>query len=469
MILHRQPGWLGHPRGTPYLVAAEAMEAFSFYGMQSLLVLYMIKHLLAPGHIGRIAGFGPFRAGLEHLYGPLSTPALASAIQGLYAGLVYLTPMAGGFLADRALGRTRTIVLGAVLMSAGHFLMSFESTFLVALACLLLGFGCFGSNIATQLGELYEAGDMRRADAFQIFQLGVTVAVIFSPIICGALGERVAWHWGFGAAGIGMLLGLAAYLAGLPAYPKPARVAARVRETAQAGDMRAVLALVVLLPALMLAMVGNQEIFNAYVVWGDQNYNLVFFGQTMPVSWLISLDAFMGAGVALLTILFWRFWDRRRGPVDEITRVALGACIMAMAPLILALASAHAQASGQRVGLVWGVAFHLINSIGFVNLYPVALALFSRAAPPRLAGLMMGVFKLHLFAANLVVGFLGGLLGTMSGARFWLLHAALISGGAALLVLLRAAFRQVLAPREEGQGALPPGPPLKAEPSKSCQ
>ncbi len=153
----------------------------------------------------------------------------------------------------------------------------------------------------------------------------------------------------------------------------------------------------------------------------------------------------------MVTIVFWRIWDRRRGPVDEITRVAIGACLMALAPLVLALASAQAAASGHRVGLVWGVAFHLINNIGFINLYPVALALFSRAAPPRLAGLMMGVFKLHLFAANLLVGFLGGLLGTMSGSRFWLLHAALIGGGAVLLFVLRAAFREPLAPHRAHQ------------------
>ena len=401
--------------------------------------------------MGQIAGFVPFRAALEHLYGPLSTPALASAIQGLYAGLNYLTPILGGFLADRLLGRTRTIILGAALMSAGHFLMAFEATFLLALACLVLGAGCFGSNIATQLGELYEAGDPRRADAFQIFQLGITVTVIFSPIICGALGERVAWHWGFGAAGVGMLLGLGAYLAGLPALParpRPKRVTGRSLQKMHAGERRAVLALVTLLPALMLAMLGNQEIFNAYIVWGDHTYNLVFFGQTMPVSWLISLDAFLGAGVSVATIVFWRIWDRRRGPVDEITRVAIGAMLMAAAPLTLAIASAHAQANGHKVGLAWGFAFHIINNVGFANLYPVAMALFSRAAPPRLAGLMMGVFKLHLFAASLLVGFLGGLLGTMSGSRFWLMHAGLIGTGAVLLLLLRAGFRQVLAPGE---------------------
>jgi POT family proton-dependent oligopeptide transporter len=381
---------------------------------------------------------------------------MASAVQGLYAGFAYLTPLAGGFLADRVLGRTRTIVPGAVLMSVGHFLMAFEVSFLPALLFLLLGLGCFGSNIATQLGELYDAGDARRADAFQLFSLGVTTTVIVSPIVCGLLAEKFAWHWGFTVAGVGMLAGLGLYLAGLkwmPARPRAVRLPRAARARLVAGEARAVLALVLLLPALSLAMLGNQEIFNAYISWGDTTYNLVFFGRSMPVSWLISLDAFLGAFIAVLVLLFWRWWDRTYRPLNEITRVIIGAVLMAAAPLTLAIASAEYAATGQRIGLAWGLAFHIINSIGFFNLYPVAQSLFSRAAPPALAGLMMGVFRLHLFAANLLVGYLGGLLGPMDAQRFWLMHAALVAGGALLLLVNKVAFSDVLAPGVEKEAS----------------
>ena len=205
---------LGHPRGLAYLVFAETWERFSYYGMQALLVLYMVQQLLLPGHVENVAGFAAFRTWIEHVYGPLSPAALASVIFGLYAGGVYLTPLAGGFIADRFLGRTATVTIGAVLMSAGHLLMAFEVTFLLALGCLLLGVGCFKGNIASQVGELYGPGDLRRADAFQIYFLGINVAVIVSPLVCGTLGQKVAWHWGFGAAGVGMLIGLAVYLSG---------------------------------------------------------------------------------------------------------------------------------------------------------------------------------------------------------------------------------------------------------------
>jgi len=448
-VAQDRSGFLGHPRGMPFIVGSESMTEFSFYGMQAILVLYMTKYLLLPAHVGHIAGFAWFKGAIESLYGPLSTNALASATQGFYAGFAYLTPIAGGFLADRVLGRTRTIVLGALLMSAGHFLMSFEASFLPAMLFLLLGLGCFGSNIATQLGELYEVGDARRADAFQLFQLGVNIAVIFSPIICGVLAEKFAWHWGFAAAGVGMLAGLGFYLAGLawmPARPRAARLPRAARTRLVAEEARAVLALVLLLPALSLTMLGNQEIFNAYIIWGDATYNLVFFGHSMPVSWLISLDAFLGTPIAVLVLMFWRWWDRTYRPVDEITRVVIGAFIMAAAPLTLAIASAEAAASGHRVGLAWGLAFHIINSIGFSNLFPVALSLFSRASPPALAGLMMGVFKLHLFVGNVLVGYLGGLLGTMDGERFWLMHAGLVTGGGLLLLLSKVVFGHVLAP-----------------------
>lgn len=454
-------GFLGHPRGMPFIVGAESMDAFSFYGMQAIMVLYMTKYLFLPDHVGHIAGFVWFRHAIEGVYGPLSTNALSSAIQGLYAGFAYLTPIAGGFLADRVLGRTRTIVLGAALMAAGHFLMAFETSFLAALLCLLLGLGCFGSNIATQLGELYETGDPRRADAFQLFQLGVTTTVIFSPVICGALAEKLAWHWGFAAAGIGMMLGLALYLAGLGCMPKQPRVARGprpARAKLAAGEARTLLALVLLLPALMLAMLGNQEIFNAYIVWGDANYNLVFFGHAMPVSWLVSVDAFLGAFISVLTLMFWRWWDRRYGAVDEITRVVLGAFIMAAAPLTLAIASAEVASSGNRVGLGWGLAFHIINSIGFFNLFPVATSLFSRAAPPALAGSMMGIFRLHLFAANILVGYLGGLLDQMSGESFWLLNVGLVTAGALLLLIARTLFGRVLAPSAPPELSAAPTP-----------
>jgi POT family proton-dependent oligopeptide transporter len=449
-------GFLGHPRGLGYLVFAEAWERFSYYGMQALLVLYMGQQLLLPGHVEHVAGFAGFRAMLKHAYGPLSPAALASVIFGLYAGGVYLTPIFGGFLADRVLGRTTTITIGAILMALGHFLMAFEASFLLALSCLLIGVGCFKGNIASQVGELYAPGDLRRADAFQIYLLGINIAVIVSPLVCGTLGQKIAWHWGFGAAGVGMLLGLAVYLSGrrwLPPDTARVRSPSAPKPKLARGEIKTVLVLVALLPALAIAALGNQEIFNAYLVWGDAHYDLVFFGQSMPVTWLVSLDAFISTGTIIASLAFWRWWAAHRREPSEINKVVIGAAISAFAPLILGLASAQEAISGHKVGIVWAFAFHIVNDIGYANIFPVGLALFSRASPKAIAGAMIGVYYLHLFVANMMVGWLGGLLEKLGGASFWFLHAGLVAGGAVALLLFSLAFSRILAPTVDPEAA----------------
>jgi len=258
--------FLGHPRGLGYIGFTEMWERFSYYGMQSLLVLYMTKQLLLPGHVENIAGMGWFRRLMELGYNAgdtLSVVALSSAIFGTYTSLVYLTPIIGGFIADRWLGRTVTVTIGAILMSVGHFLMAFDVAFLAALLCLLTGVGCFKGNLASQVGELYAPEDLRRADAFQIYYLFINAAVIASPLITGTLGEKVGWHWGFGAAGVGMLLGLAVYLKGrkwLPASRPPAKSAAVATARLTDDERKAVWVLIGLIPVLAVGAVGNQEI-----------------------------------------------------------------------------------------------------------------------------------------------------------------------------------------------------------------
>jgi POT family proton-dependent oligopeptide transporter len=441
--------FLGHPKGLGYLAFCEAWERFSYYGMQTLLVLYMVNRLLLPGHVDNIAGFAPFRRLIESLYGPLAPQPLASAIFGLYAGFVYFTPVLGGLIADRLLGKRRTVLLGGILMAAGHFLMAFDASFLLALACLIVGTGCFKGNIAAQVGNLYAPADLRRADAFQIFLLSVQVAVIASPLVCGTLGELYGWHYGFAAAGVGMLVALAIYVAGsryLPPDPPVGRGTRAKRPKLAPGEGVTIGLLVALVPVLTLCVVINQEIFNAYMVWGGRTYDFMFFGRTVPTTWLITLDAIASTGFLVGVLAFWRLWARRFPEPDEITKITIGTGIAALGALVLVAASARAEATGGRVSLGWAVAFHSINSIGFVNIVPVALALYTRAAPKAVVGTMIGVHYLLFFVANNLVGWLGGLLDTMSGMRFWLTHAAIAAAGFVLLVLFRALFRHRLAP-----------------------
>jgi POT family proton-dependent oligopeptide transporter len=439
------PGFLGHPRGLWYLAFTEAWERFSYYGMQSLLVLYMVKYLLLPGRIEHVTAFASFR----HLYGGLDGQALASAIFGTYTASVYLTPIFGGFLADRVLGRRRTVLLGALTMAAGHFLMAFEAFFLFALLCLVLGCGMFKGNIASQVGSLYKPDDLRRADAFQIFYLGINAGVIASPLIVGTLGEKVGWHYGFAAAGVGMLLAIAIYLWGqkyLRASDNDPRVIAAAAKAANRSvaprakltkrDWRAVIALIMLIPVIAVALIPNNQIFNAYLVWGDRQFDLVFMGKTLPTTWLVTLDAIVSVSFLALVAIFYRWYGKHWHEPDEITKLIIGSAFSICGALCL-FAAAATQGAGQKIGLFWPVAFHFLNSIAFAHMLPVALALFARYAPKAINATIIGLYYLAFFAANTMVGWVGGFLEKWPTTNFWLLHAAFAAGAGLCFVLFK--------------------------------
>ena len=201
---------LGHPSGLFVLFFTEMWERFSYYGMRSLLVLYMVDYLFQRPEIGeRVLGLGLLKAGFEAIFGPLEPQPLSSQIYGFYTALVYLTPFFGGILADKVIGQRRAVILGALLMAIGHFLMAIESLFFPALLLLILGNGAFKPNISTQVGALYPPGDPRRDRAFTIFYMGVNLGAFFSPLVCGTLGQWLGWHYGFGAGIAIWLLGRA--------------------------------------------------------------------------------------------------------------------------------------------------------------------------------------------------------------------------------------------------------------------
>ena len=444
--------FIGHPSGLGWLAGAEFWERFSYYGMAGLLVLYMTHQLLNPGHIEHIAGMDLFSRFIAALYGPGGGQALASHIGGFYQMSVYVTPLLGGYLADRYLGKTAAVTTGALMMSAGHFLMAFDVSFVLALLFLLVGVGLFKGNIAAQVGDLYSESDPRRADGFQIYYIGIQLAVIISPFICGTLGEAVGWHWGFGAAGVGMLIGLLIYLTGLArgALPKEKMKDGHVvRPKLTVRDRKSMWMLIALVPVLGLSMVGNQEIFNGYLVWAEKNFQIVFFGKTMPITWMLSLDAVISTVLMILSVAFWRWYARHHREPDEISKMTIGIAIAACAPLTLALASVVVAQTGKPVSLVWAFAFHILNDFGFANLLPVGLALYSRAAPKGWEAVLIAVYYLQFALANYITGYLAGLLSVLPGPEFWLLHVGLMLAAAATLLLARKFAGAILAPAYE--------------------
>ena len=440
--------FLGHPLGLAWLSACELWERFSYYGMQILLALYLTKYLFMPEHIGNVMGITAVRGAVEHFLGPRTPLQLGLFIAGQYAGLVYLTPILGGLVADRLLGRTRTVVLGASLMAIGHFMMAFEASFFIAIACLLIGVGCFKGNIAAQVGALYAPGDKRNATAFQIFIMAVQIAVIAAPIVCGTLGEKVGFHWGFGAAGVGMLIGLFTYLAGrgwLP--PEPARSASTdaVQQPPLTGaEVKRIVLLIGLLPVMLLAIIGNTQLNLGFTVWSDKHMDLMMFGWQVPVTWLAMVDAVVSTATGLASIAFWVWWSKRRTEPDELMKIAIGSLIAAAGPAAMAVAGAIVDTTHGKVGPVWTLAFTILNDIGFSNVYAVSLALYSRVAPRQITGLVVGIYFLHLWASFSVAGWLAGFMDVWSNRDFWAVHALLVVAGAVLLLVVRAMFGRML-------------------------
>ena len=428
--------FLGHPPGLAYLAFMEAFERFSFYGMQALLVLYMTSQLLTPGHVEHVAGFATFRAGLEHVFGPMSRQAVSSEVFGLYAGLCSFTPVFGGMIGDLVLGQRRAVLVGGVMMAAGHFLMAFEGPFLLALALLILGCGMLKGNISAQVGNLYRGADRRRADAFQLFYMAANVGVFTAPLVCGTLGEVVGWHWGFGAAGVGMLVSLSIYLAGyrrLPPDTLPPR-GQRRGETARLSrkDIPTLAAMGVLLVVVALFWIANGEVLNAYMIWARSHLDRQVGPFTLPITWLQSVSAIVGIGMAPLLIGLWTAQAKRGREPSALGKMAIGCGLAVAAYGLLALAAA--LSGPDKVPLVWALGFHLLAQTGYLFVYPIGMALFSRAAPPAINSLMIGIYFLSVFAGSLLVGWVGQFYEAMSAPAFWLLHSA--AAGAAALILL---------------------------------
>jgi len=414
--------FLGHPKGLGYLGFTEGCERFSYYSMQTLLVLYMVNYLLVPGRMENVVGLNWLQTNVFH---GLEGQPLASAIFGTYTSLVYGTPIIGGIIADRWLGRNKTLILGGILMAIGHFLMAIEPAFLLALLCLLLGVGAFKGNIATQVGALYGPNDLRRAMAFQIFYIFINVSVIIGPLISGTLGQKVGWHYGFGCAGIVMVLGLFIYLSGrryLPAEElKSPSEEPSLREPLTREDWMCVLYLVILIPVLAVSLLTNQQIFNAYLVWGDQQFDLTLLNHTS--TWLITVDAAVSFSMLVGVAAFWKWWSTSHREPDEITKIIIGSAFTVVGGMCLFMA-ALTQPAGGKISLFWPMMFEVFNSIGFAHTLPISLALFSKISPKQITSTVIGLYYLAFFIANAVVGYVGGLYSSLPTTTFWLIHVA---------------------------------------------
>lgn len=468
-----RPELFGHPAGLTYLFATEMWERFSFYGMRSLLVLYMTKHLLLPAHSGAVVGLNGVQRALEAVFGPLPVQPLSSLIWGLYTALVYFTPIFGGLLADRVLGRRRTVVIGAVLMAIGHFMMASEPLFLFALLFLILGSGAFKPNISTQVGGLYASGDHRRDRAYSLFYVGINIGAFLAPLVCGTLGEKAGWHYGFAAAGIGMCVGLAIYLSALPQLPPDDLAATRSGEagyplagtgqnepparphaaapTARpkqppltAEQWRAVITLLLLFIPNTLFWSCYEQVGNTIVLWADSatDRTIRLFGLTaqIPTTSFLAFNPFMIFAFTPLVVALWTRQAAHGREPSTIAKMMYGCFGLGAAYLIMALAAFHA--GGGKASWLWLLAYFIVLTWAELYLSPVGLSFVTKLAPARLLSMLMGVWLGASFTGGLLAGWLGSFFSVMQKPVFFLMIAAISALAGLMILTCRSALRE---------------------------
>lgn len=430
----------GHPRGLTTLFFTEMWERFSYYGMRALLVLYMTTAVASGG-----LGFDT---------------KTAAGIYGAYTGSVWLTSIPGGWIADNVLGTRRAVLLGGIIIALGHYSMAVPTnfTFFAGLVLIVLGTGLLKPNVSAIVGGLYSPEDQRRDAGFSIFYMGINLGALTAPLVCSSLGEKVNWHLGFGAAGVGMTLGIIQYVLGRDrlvhvGHP-PQQSSAEMRSNAVKGAlfMAGICAAVGVLyfgPAALVAnqlwiMLGALALFFGWMFlaflrpeekkpvavivilfffsmmfWmcyeqAGSSFNLFardftnrfVFGREFPAGWYQSCPSVF---VVLLTPLFVWLWRKLgdRQPSSPI-KFSFGLLFVGLGASLLAVASLFVG-GGSKVGPWWLVGVYLLQTVGEICLYPVGMSLTTRLAPPRLIGLMMGIWFLSIsfgsFAAGKAAGY----------------------------------------------------------------
>ncbi|WP_005032930.1 peptide MFS transporter [Holophaga foetida] len=435
---------LGHPRGLGLLFVVEMWERFSYYGMRAFLVLYLVKALKWPD-------------------------AHATSLYGTYTSLVYLTPLIGGYLADRVIGTRRSLVLGGAIIALGHFCLAFNgmTAFYLGLGLIIIGTGFFKSNAATMVGQLYRPGDSRRDAGFTIYYMGVNLGAFLGPLLCGLLAEKVGWHWGFGAAGVGMVAGLATYLVYREKYLPGIgqRVGGQQSATTQEhgttdgrmmvhGAIGAVVGAVVAwilsgaawYPILLGVAVGVAVAVTVLGSHGDERkrvlgifltaFFVVFFwtayeqagssmnlfadrhtalpslfGWTMPATWFQWFNPVMIIVLAPVFAGLWGFLGRRGKEPSTPIKMVFGLFLLGIGFLFM-VKGGRIVDGGAQASAWWLTLAYLFHTLGELCLSPVGLSYVSRLAPARYASLLMGAWYLANTIANKLSGALAGLTPT---------------------------------------------------------
>lgn len=437
-----------HPRGLYLLFFTEMWERFSYYGMRAIFMLFMVNYLML-------------------------NSAEASNIYGSYTGLVYLTPLLGGYLSDKYLGNRRSIEVGGILMAFGQFLLFLSASgsgssavtlMWAGLTSLIIGNGFFKPNISTMVGQLYPEGDRRVDSAFTIFYMGINLGAFFSPIICGTLAEKYHFKWGFLAACIGMIVGLLIFIV----YKSKFLISEEGKEIGKGIrklDAKAILSIVgsigiiffllnfktmfnvqfdiisyfiygamIIMPIIILldkslTTIEKQRIIVIFILaffviffWGafeqagasltlfaDKQTNRNVLGWEMPASYFQSVNPLAVILLAPLFSMFWGWLYKRNAEPSSPKKMSWGLALVALGYVVIAIA-VKGLGMGDKVSLWWLVALYVIHTMGELCLSPIGLSMVSKLSPIRLSSLMMGTWFLSNAAANKFAGTLSALI-----------------------------------------------------------
>ncbi len=433
--------FFGHPRGLGLLFVTEMWERFSYYGMRALLVLYLVNALEWD-------------------------TARAAGLYGTYTMLVYLTPMIGGYLADRYIGTHRALLIGGAIIASGHFVLALPGmqAFYAGLLLVIIGTGFFKANVSTMVGQLYSEGDTRRDSGFTLFYMGINTGAFLGPLVCGYLAQsgRFGWHYGFAAAGVGMVLGLICYsllkrkyLGSIGDVPSGASKAVAGSAEDATGDVStrhgaigaiggalvawllsgSVLGVVVgaiIGAALAITVLGThgeernrvialfivaffvvffwtafEQAGSSMTLFADKYTDLQSGSFTIPSSWFQSVNAFFIIAFAPVFASIWLALGRRGKEPSTPLKMSIGLALLALGFMLLAVGGGRADA-GIKVSPFWLVGAYLLHTFGELCLSPVGLSYVTKVAPLKFASLLMGVWFLASAAANKVAGFLAG-------------------------------------------------------------
>ena len=389
----------GHPKGLFVLFFTEMWERFSYYGMRAILVLYLVTQTT-----GDNPGLG-------------WTSGEALALYGWYTMLVYVASIPGGWIADRLIGQKKSVLIGGLTLCLGHSILAFEQmwAFYSGLGLIIAGVGLLKPNISTMVGGLYEQGDIRRDKGFTIFYIGINIGAFLSSLIVGYVGEVHGWHYGFGLAGIGMLLGQLVYMAGQKHLIHVGNLLTKTENPEEKEKYNQPLTKIeidrvkVLLLSFLIVIVfwGAFEqaggLMNIYTL---EKTNRVIAGMTIPASVFQSLNA---AFIILLGTSVAGYWASRSSKNKEASslfKMAVGTMIMGTGFFFMSAASAEFDANGSSA-MYWLVLAYLFHTIGELCASPVALSFITKLAPVKYASIMMGVYFAMTGFGNKLAGFLG--------------------------------------------------------------